>query len=260
MALPVSALVALALALTAPTRAGAEPTSREQQARDLAVEGEQAWQRKDYAAAADAYRRAYDLLPEPRLRYNLGIALAELGRDPDAVNELDAFLREATGAPAASRDHAAKLIAARDKRLGRLDVSTGLSEPVDVTVDGAAIGRAPVRWRVWPGPHQITASARGRRPSSTKVTIGAGEVLRVTLDPTAADLTVRPRETGALALDSPRRDEPARERSILKRWWFWTIVGSVAVAASATIYFAARDPGCPDDSDTSLGGVCPFSP
>jgi hypothetical protein len=36
---------------------------------------------------------------------------------------------------------------------------------------------------------------------------------------------------------------PTKSTPVYKKWWFWTIIGAVAVGAGVGIYFGARSSG-----------------
>src|SRR5260221_13660037 len=86
-------LVALfALGAAAPVRADDDARAR---AKALKEAGAAALDRGDAARALEKFRAAYDAFPSPNLRFNLGLALARLGRDAEAATEFQAFLEGA---------------------------------------------------------------------------------------------------------------------------------------------------------------------
>lgn len=94
---------------------------------------------------------------------------------------------------------------------------------LDVTVDGARLGKPPVETTVTPGTHRVTAEGDGVEPSSTSVVVGAGERKEVSLE-----LEQRP--------------------GILSRWWFWT-GAAVVVAAGVVLTYAALTEKSPPSGD-----------
>jgi hypothetical protein len=83
---------------------------------------------------------------------------------------------------------------------------------LDVTVDGARLGKPPVETTVNPGTHRVTAEGDGVEPSSTSVVVAAGERKEVSL-------------------------ELAHRPSVVSRWWFWT-GAAVVVAAGVVLTYA----------------------
>lgn len=83
-----------------------------------------------------------------------------------------------------------------------------------ISVEGQAIGKAPVTYNVVPGTHKVSASADGYRPQTRSVTLNAGEIkdLSFTLAP----------------------EQPASQRR--PRWaWGLTIGGGAALVAGGAM-------------------------
>jgi tetratricopeptide (TPR) repeat protein len=89
-------VVAIALAL--PRGAIAEPAAKAR-ADALFAEGNAAIARNDAATAAERYRAAWELLPEARFVLNLGIVLAELGRNAAAAEAIAIYLSDPASDP-----------------------------------------------------------------------------------------------------------------------------------------------------------------
>jgi len=85
-----------------------------------------------------------------------------------------------------------------------------------VTVDGVDVGFAPVDVSRPPGSYKVEVSKDGRVPFSTKITL----------------------EPGADAkLNAPL---PARSKTVLERWWFWTGASVLVTGVAVGTYFAVR--------------------
>lgn len=89
------------LALPAAAQAPAAPTpdapaAAPTQAERFKAEGDVAMQRLAYEQALQLYAKAYALEPSATLSYNKGRALQALTRYPEALDELEAFAREAS--------------------------------------------------------------------------------------------------------------------------------------------------------------------
>ena len=83
--------------------------------------------------------------------------------------------------------------------------------PAEITIDGKAIGRAPLDMRLAPGSHELTASASGYVDETVGMQLSLGEKRNVDLD---------------------LRETPP----ITSRWWFWTGVAAVVVGGVVTVY------------------------
>ncbi len=120
-------------------------------------------------------------------------------------------------------------------------------------IDGATAGGLPVLEKdVTPGTHSVEVKAPGLEPYSEKVTVKLGEVrvVEAALRPpgatpsltavaqTEAERTVTATTPAAEA--APFEAAPANEvtvqasNGITSKWWVWTAVGVVVVAAAAT--------------------------
>ena len=109
------------------------------------------------------------------------------------------------------------------------------TRPVDaqVEIDCHAVDEAELSLR--PGLHAVRVAAPGFEPWSGVVDLRAGGSIEVTLEPMlGARVPVPAPVIGPTGPGEPRRrsDEPTR-RPVLRTWWLWTIVGSVAVTGTA---------------------------
>lgn len=89
----------------------------------------------------------------------------------------------------------------------------------DIALDGKAMGRSPLEFKVGAGQHELVATAEGHQKETVPMTLALGDRREVEIE-----------------LHKPP--------SLLSRWWFWTVVG-VAVAGGAAAIIAVnieRDP------------------
>lgn len=171
-----AACVALVSALAPAGRACAqgEPTVRDQAAaRALFRQGVECADRHDWACAADRFGRAHSLRPSPVLAFNLGNALVMLGRLVEGAEHLRQVERD-EGAAAPVRADARRVIAAIERRIGRLTLHVdGSLEGVQLTIDGHELppelvgAPAPAD----PGEHVIEARRGEALIASARVTI-----------------------------------------------------------------------------------------
>ncbi|MEP6653702.1 MAG: tetratricopeptide repeat protein [Myxococcales bacterium] len=89
---------ALMLALAA--RAGADPVGPAEDKRSAArarlVDGDHLLKTGEFQQALAAFKDAYALFPSPKIHYNFALAYQGMGRNADALEALDTFLRDAT--------------------------------------------------------------------------------------------------------------------------------------------------------------------
>jgi hypothetical protein len=166
-----------------------------------------------FQKAIEHYTRAYELVPLAPLLFNLGQCHKQLGNCERAVFYYETFLREspdAANAPLASEllDECRQTLAA---------TAAPVEEATDEPPPEEATGE--------PSEEESTES-----PPEPSVSAASLE------DPVVA----QPTEPGAAFLN-PMTVPPAavtteNESSVFSRWWFWTIVGTVAAAGGVTTY------------------------
>jgi hypothetical protein len=141
-----------------------------------------------YEAALEEFRRVAAVRETANVRYRIASCLVALGRRADALASYETVVRIGEGdAPSAdavreARERAAQL----DHVVARLTISFSAPPPagaevrVDETlVDPKVVGDAI---RLDPGPHSVTATARGAAPFRTAVTLLEGSRLSLAVD------------------------------------------------------------------------------
>ncbi len=211
--------------------------------RDVAAqrveEGTRLYDAGDYAGALAKFDAAFQRFPAPTLHFNRGLALDKLGRWVEAAQAYARFLDEQREIPADVRREATGLLAAADRKIARLSVTSSGPEG-QILVDGVARGSTPRTLRVAVGTYRIDVIAADRSTWSTTITAGAGAVTTIVATPT---LVASP---GAGRSESvPARDEPASGSPIYTRWWFWTAAAVVVAGAAAGGWAMTRDPAPP---------------
>ncbi len=168
----------------APRTASAQPPTtdvRTQRARELFIEGVEAFDQKRYEDARTAFLQAYALKRHPAVLLNIGQCELRLGRPVTGGNHLQRFLREHKSATEAQTKAAKEGISEARRRTGYIVVIVDTDEAT-VTIDGQSQGRSPLLDPVFvkPGKHKVTASHGGRsisknvdarRGTATPVTI-----------------------------------------------------------------------------------------
>ncbi|MCA9640568.1 MAG: hypothetical protein KC492_07715, partial [Myxococcales bacterium] len=186
---PAALLLASALA-AAPSYAQSSEDERRNAARDLGVQGNQAYDAGDFARAVDLYRRAQSLYPAPTLSVRLGRTLVKLGRLVEAEEAYIKTLRYPLpdNAPDAFKQaiQVAKAdLAELSPRVPRLKVSVAGAKEFTVTLNGVRLEPALVGIdrKVDPGEYKIHAEAPGaaRVEKTIKVAERAKESVSLTL-------------------------------------------------------------------------------
>ena len=276
-----AALLALAL-WQAPARADVADADRAT-ARALTLEGYEALDRKDYAAAADRFGRADALYHVATVALGLAHAQVGLGRLVSALATYSRVVREGVprdAPPAFVRavDDARREIDALAQRIPSVVIvvhGTG-ADAARVTLDGIEVPSAAlgVKRTVDPGSHVVRVSAPGATPSEATITLLEARVETVTIDlqpaPVSPVAPIAPSpiaaapvsSTGPAAASNATASPPAAEPSVAsgrRLAGFVTLgvgaaglgLGAIAGGVALSKHSALLD-ACP-------GGRCPSS-
>ena len=188
----IASLGSAALAQTAAPPAAAKAEARERFDRGLGL-----FEKGENAAALAEFKRAYELIPNAVVLYNMGLVYAAMNRPVEASDTLDRYLAQAGDkASSQQRAQATKVRDEQSARVARVLVVT--DHPATVQVDGVEAGRTPMAepLRVASGAHTIAALAPGYQPTRRELTL-AGQVTET------VTLALLPTETGAAHLVVP---------------------------------------------------------
>lgn len=167
--------------------------------------GRDAFMARDFATALTEFRAANELTASPNTRLYIARCLRELNRLAEASLEFSRASAEASDRAnsepryAATRDAARTEGAALQPRLGRLSVRVPHAPPnVQVLVGGHPLPSAgwDVPTPVDPGEVEISATAPGRLPFHTRVTVQpgveTGATVELAVDPGSSGLATPP--------------------------------------------------------------------
>jgi hypothetical protein len=172
----------------------------------------------DNAGALAEFERAYRLIPNPLVRFNIGLVYAAMGRPVDAVAALDEVLAAPGSMKADKLARAKEIRAQQAARIARLSVTTNV--PAALELDGVAAGRTPLAapLQASAGIHVIGAVATGYVALRREVTAAGGTTEEVALslvpmERILAHATVRCRLPGASVFvdDHPAGTTPLAE-------------------------------------------------
>jgi hypothetical protein len=156
----------------------------------------------DNAGALAEFERAYALIPNAIVLYNIGLVYAAMGRPVESVEALDRVL--ASPGPVAG-DRLTRARQTRDEQAQRIaELSVVTSVPAAIDVDGVAAGQTPLAapLKVAGGVHLVGAVAAGYAPIRKSITVAGAQKAEVQLDLVAmqglaAHLTLRTHLPGA---------------------------------------------------------------
>jgi hypothetical protein len=202
-------LIALLMLATSSPALAVEPdadTKMKAEAAERFDRGLRLFDDGDNAGALAEFKKTYEILPNPVVRYNLGLVYAAMGRPVDAVDALVNVI-DATQLSAEQNARAKRTLDEQRARVGTIAVRTA-PESASIEVDGVEVARTPLAapLRVAVGKHLVGASAEGHLPIRREVVV-AGQALvelELTLLPSQtkrpANLTVRSRIPDAVVL------------------------------------------------------------
>lgn len=196
---------------------------------------------REYGLAAEDFRSAYAICPEPVVRMYLGRAIEGTGRLDEAVTAFQACEREADSDDLRQRCGArAREVEARI-RTGALVVDAS-PETAMVYLDGANVGQpcgAPIPLTA--GRHDVEVRADGYLAYRTVVDVRGG--------------------TSATRLDVRLEKVPAPPRPAPDTTWNWVgVVGGGAIAATGIVFLGIDIKDRVDAADCPAGYKCSVSP
>jgi len=177
-----SCLVAVALSLGAATVAADDAAVTFEAAKKL-------YEAKSYAKALTLFQDAYATSKSPNARFFVARSLRELGRTPEAYDEMAATVREATALAASdkkyvpTRDSAAAELALLEAKVGRVVVAVGDEPGLVVVVNGREIDKKRLNEvvAVAPGTVGIEARATDKAPVKREEKVAAGQLKTVSI-------------------------------------------------------------------------------
>jgi protein phosphatase len=139
---------------------------------------------RDYQNACAALQRAFEIAPSFKMRVNLARCWRELGDYAQAVDQLEAHLREG-GADIAPprRAEIEQELTDLKTRLAKLRVTTNVSDS-DLLIDQKALGKV-VRDAVHvvnPGHHQIWVMKQDHYPASKEIDAESGQNIELVME------------------------------------------------------------------------------
>ncbi len=161
----------------APPAAEPEPPPADltEQARQLYLQGAEAFAAQRNAAAIRYFRQAEKLVPSAKLTYNIALAYDEMGDSGRALSEYRTFLVREPHSP--HREQALARVVALEQALAAQGVQqlSVTSEPPGATllVDGELQGVTPWAGELAPGVHRVRLERSGHQPREAEVALAA---------------------------------------------------------------------------------------
>jgi len=243
--------------------AGPSPAVKAE-ARERFDTGLHLFEKGENAGALAEFKRAFQLIPNPLVLYNMGLVYAAMNRPVDALDALNQFLAEPGTAGAEQKKHAEEVRAEQDKRIAQLVVLT--DHPATVEVDGVEVGHTPLGKpiRVGSGSHVVAVEAPGFLGSRREVTLAGQltETIAMSMQPTdtrmaqlvvtaavpGAEVVVNGKRVGATPLPASVAVPPGKVTVELQRAGYVTASQSIALdegARGELTFTLVEDPAAP---------------
>jgi hypothetical protein len=254
---------AFAADVAPPTTSAPSPDVKAE-ARERFDRGLHLFEKGENAGALAEFKRAYQLIPNPVVLYNVGLVYAATGRPVDAVDTLTQFLADPGTATAEEKTHAAGVRDDQAKRIAQLVVLT--DHPAKVEVDGVEVGHTPlsVPLRVASGSHVVAIEAAGFLGSRREVTLAGQltETIAMSMEPTdtrmaqlvvtaglpGAEVLVNGKRVGATPLPASVAVAPGKVKVEVQRAGYVTGAQTIALdegARGELTFTLEEDPGAP---------------
>ncbi len=193
-----------------PPPAPPEPTTAARtEAADRFDRGLRLFNAGDPAAALAEFKRAYALIPNPIVLYNIGLVYARLDRPVEATDALDQVLADPRGLNPERVTMARQTRAEQAARTAEITVTASV-DGATLDVDGVEAATLPLEkpLRVKSGTHVVGVVAAGYAPLRKEVTIATGEAQALRFDS---------RRDAGPARAPRRQDAPARRGRLRRR-------------------------------------------
>jgi len=237
-----------AAAPAAPAADPAPPPSPEVllEAKQRFDRGFELYEEGEYPLALIEFNRAYELVPNYRVLYNIGQVCIQLGQYANARRALEEYLQKGGDALAADRRAAVnKDLEMLGHRTAFLTIGANL-EGAEVLVDDLVVGKTPLgpALLVDAGVHRVTVRLPGYLPKVSNITLAGGDAQTLTVA-----LERQPEEKQTIVV---------REREVVEdnatTWMIagWVTTGALAAGAVVTGIMGA---GEADELDQLRGGL-----
>jgi len=232
------------------------------EARERFDTGLHLFEKGENAGALAEFKRAYQLIPNPLVLYNMGLVYAAMNRPVDAVDSLNQFMGDPGEAGEAQRKHAEQVRVEQTKRVAQLVVLT--DHPATIEVDGVEVGRTPLATpiRVASGSHVVAVEAPGFLGSRREVTLAGQitETIAMGMEPTdtrmaqlvvtaavpGAEVVVNGKRVGATPLPASVAVPPGKVTVELERAGYLTASQTISLdegARGELTFTLQEDPG-----------------
>jgi tetratricopeptide (TPR) repeat protein len=189
--------------------------------------GFELYEEGEYPLALIEFNRAYELVPNFRVLYNIGQVCIQLAQYANARRALEEYLQKGGEALAADRRAAVKKdLDMLSHRTAFLTINANI-EGAEILVDDISVGKAPLgpALLVDAGVHRVTARRVGYLPKSSSVTLAGGDEQTISLA-----LELQPEDKQTIVV----REQVVQDTSNVWMIAGWVTTGALVAGAVVT--------------------------
>jgi PEGA domain len=246
----VLATTQISIALPRPAAAQAPAMAPKDEARERFDRGLKLFNEGDNAAALAEFKRAYELIPNQLVLFNIGLVYAAMNRPAEATDALSKVIADPGNL---SAERLARAKQTRDEQASRVaEVTVVTNVPATIEIDNVQAGKTPLSapLRIAGGQRIVGAFATGYAPLRKEVTVAGGTKTEVKLELTqmegkaahlkvnthlpAADVLVDGQAVGKTPLASSLTVTPGQHKIELKRAGYMAAQQDLTLGDGAT--------------------------
>ncbi len=174
--------VVLAVGMTAPEAHADADEEAKAEAKEHFTKGIEFFNNGEYGAALAEFFWANEIAPHFMVLYNIARCYARLNKHIEAKGYFEQYLKEGGDQiPTKRLQEVAEEMAALEKIIAYLDVTTGDVKGATIKIGDKVVGQTPLEKAVAvePGPITVGAEADGYRSESKDIVVPAGKTLKV---------------------------------------------------------------------------------
>jgi tetratricopeptide (TPR) repeat protein len=226
-------LAILTFALYAPSVTQADTANKE--AGRHFSRGVALYSETDYRAALVEFKRAYDIMPNAAVLYNIGETYFQLQNYAAALITLERYLSEA-GTAAPHRAEVEQTLETLQTRVGKVAITTNAAD-CEASVDDEPVGKTPFKDPVLVsiGRRKVSVTCERRAPEVRFVDVAAGDTVPLQLHVTEP--------AGRISAAGTPASSPTAPSKPAAFWWnvaigagaVWLVAGGAAVYESHSL-------------------------
>lgn len=198
---------------------------------------------KDFAAAQVEFKRAYELVPNYSVLFNLGQTARELKDYASALTAFEKYLEEGGAKiPAPRRKDVTAYVEELGRKVGRVKIVASV-DGAELAIDDVAVGVSPLAASVVVnvGRHKLSAALSGYTPAQRVVDVAG-------MTETPVNLELAKIETSVPVVGEPIRETPQKLGTPTVVWAMLGTTAALGVGAGVTGGLAVSSRGALKDA------------